>query len=120
MLNNDAALQRAIKAVKAKFNQGLKRNQLDKWEQSVINIEHTITLICMCVCVCDSVGFHDSSHSHNTMLVHYNIIYMIHSFFHPLCVFITNDNLNGLCSINVPLHFYDQVNMSTLLGRQKN
>lgn len=122
MLKNDEALQRATKAVKAKFNQGVKRNQLGKWEQSIVNIEHIIMLIYVCVCVCvyDSVGFHDSSHSHNTMLVHYNIIYMIHSFFHPLCVFITNDTLNGLCSINIPFHFYGQVNMSTLSGRQKN
>ena len=76
--------------------------------------------ICVCVCVYDSVGFHDFSHSHNTMVVHFNIIYMIHSFFHTLGVFITNDTLNGLCSVNVPFHFYGQVNTSTLLGRQKN
>ena len=76
--------------------------------------------VCACVCVYDSVGFHDSSHSHNTMVVQFNIIYMIHSFFHTLCVFITNDTLNGLCSVNVPFYFYGQVNTSTLLGRQKN
>ena len=29
--------------------------------------------MCVCVCVYDSVGFHDSSHSHNTMLVQYNL-----------------------------------------------
>ena len=73
----------------------------------------------VCVYVYDSVGFHDFSHSHNTMVVHFNIIYMIHSFFHTLGVFITNDTLNGLCSVNVPFHFYGQVNTSTLLGRQK-
>ena len=52
VLNNHEALQRATKAVKAKFNQGLKRNQLGKWEQSIVNIEHIIMLIYVCVCVC--------------------------------------------------------------------
>ena len=52
VLNNDEALQRATKAVKAKFNQRVKRNQLGKWEQGIVNIEHTIMLIYVCVCVC--------------------------------------------------------------------